>query len=197
MHNNLNQKNQPLGDLDMNLLQQFQSQPPKLALNQVLDTANSLKDLYSNDSQPHLVHNQSASLNMNYLLNTSPYMNNSNDSMNISLPLATQWIANLNSSLNNGMHGGTAMMPALNQSISDLLPAFLSNTNKMGHVSQPLSNGGLFSFPAIEIMGLNQQFQSNNFSNMQFQTQLIDNLKNNNVCVWFWINCIGILIQNL
>ena len=185
MHNNLNQKNQPLGDLDMNLLQQFQSQPPKLALNQVLDTANSLKDLYSNDSQPHLVHNQSASLNMNYLLNTSPYMNNSNDSMNISLPLATQWIANLNSSLNNGMHGGTAMMPALNQSISDLLPAFLSNTNKMGHVSQPLSNGGLFSFPAIEIMGLNQQIQSNNFSNMQFQTQLIDNLKNNNVCVWF------------
>ena len=169
MHNNLNQKNQPLGDLDMNLLQQFQSQPPKLALNQVLDTANSLKDLYSNDSQPHLVHNQSASLNMNYL----------------SLPLATQWIANLNSSLNNGMHGGTAMMPALNQSISDLLPAFLSNANKMGHVSQPLSNGGLFSFPAIEIMGLNQQFQSNNFSNMQFQTQLIDNLKNNNVCVWF------------
>lgn len=123
------------------------------------------------------------------------------DFNSLPLPLATQWIANMNNSLinmnaqtgsNNNLNNRQFMN--INQSLTSLLPAFLSNTQPL--VNNSLSgkiagqgpiSPGVFSFPQMEL--LNQQYQANQLNNLQFQTQFIDSLKNNNVSVLILLIC--------
>jgi hypothetical protein len=125
------------------------------------------------------------------------------DFSSLPLPLATQWIANMNnnlmnmSSLNNsnpGVAGLNHRAPFvnINQSLSNLLPAFLATSQSMGpglaggkmlgqQQGPAAPSPGVFSFPSVEMMGLQQQYQASPLNNLQFQTQFLDSLKNNNV----------------
>ncbi len=118
------------------------------------------------------------------------------DLSSLPLPLANQWIANMNNnimnmnSLTNGNVGLNHRLPFinLNQSLTSLLPAFLVNGQSMssGMIGQQLpspatTSSAAFSTPPVELMGLQQQYQASSFNNLHLQTQFIDSLKSNNV----------------
>lgn len=110
------------------------------------------------------------------------------DLSNLSLPLATQWLMNNNlmNSLNNATAAASnspllasrAPFMNLNQSLSSLLPAFLSNP-QLATSNAPGVKAANANFPSVDMLGLNQQFQTHQLNNLQFQSQLIDSLKNN------------------
>lgn len=127
-------------------------------------------------------------LNQNQNNQFSLNQNNMND-LNLPLPLATQWIANMNNNLmnmnplNSNTVNNNRPFVGMNQPLSNLLPAFVSTTQAIpGKVTgQAAPLPGVFTFPSVEMMGLNQQYQSSHLNNLQFQTQFLDSLKTNSV----------------
>lgn len=118
------------------------------------------------------------------------------DFSSLPLPLATQWIANMNNNLmnmnslnqttsatNNNNNNLNNRAPFnINQSLSNLLHSQGMGPNTNSSKNVPATSPGVFSFPSVEMMGISQQSfnQANHLNNLQFQSQFLDSLKNNN-----------------
>jgi hypothetical protein len=100
--------------------------------------------------------------------------------LNLPLPLATQWLMNNNLMAHSSPAPTARAAPLinLNQSLTTLLPAFLSNpqlASQMGTKIAPT----LLSFPSLDMTAFSQQLQPHPLSNLQFQPQFLDSIKNN------------------